>query len=299
MRKVTRREVLKLIPASMVAVAASIYIPEKVLALTYLEPIDTAINPLKTYPNRDWEKVYRDIYTTDYSFHYLCAPNDTHGCLLKASVKNGVIRWVDPSFNYKQTTDTYGNKASARWDPRICVSGLTYVRRFYSDRRVKGAFIRKGFKAWADAGFPRDPSTGRALKEYFEIRGKDDWIHATWDEAFTLVAQALMNIVANYSGPKGQEYLAKQGYDPDMVAATDGAGTRTVKVRGGMPFLGPMRIGGIARFANMLALLDARTRGVTEGEAKGGRVWDSYTWHTDLPPGHPMVTGNQTCDFDL
>ncbi|HLF06563.1 MAG TPA: molybdopterin-dependent oxidoreductase, partial [Thermoplasmata archaeon] len=29
------------------------------------------------------------------------------------------------------------------------------------------------------------------------------------------------------------------------------------------------------------------------------RKWDSYAWHTDLPPGQPMVHGNQTSDFDL
>ena len=29
------------------------------------------------------------------------------------------------------------------------------------------------------------------------------------------------------------------------------------------------------------------------------RGWDHYSWHTDLPPGHPMVTGQQTVDFDL
>ncbi|MHC4147588.1 MAG: molybdopterin-dependent oxidoreductase, partial [Planctomycetota bacterium] len=27
--------------------------------------------------------------------------------------------------------------------------------------------------------------------------------------------------------------------------------------------------------------------------------FDNYTFHTDLPPGHPMVTGQQTIDWDL
>ncbi|MFQ5997922.1 MAG: molybdopterin-dependent oxidoreductase, partial [Candidatus Bathyarchaeia archaeon] len=299
MTKITRRGFLKLIPPSAVAVLASTFLPKEILAFTYLEPIDPKTNPLVSYPNRDWEKVYRDIFTPDYSFHYLCAPNDTHGCLLNASVKNGILRWVDPSFNYKEATDLYGNLASARWDPRICPSGLTYARRFYSDRRVKGAFVRKGFKAWVEDGFPRDSETGLPPKRYHEGRGKEDWLSATWDEAYSLVAKGLVNIVETYSGKEGTERLRKQDYDPAMVDKTDGAGTRTVKVRGGMPLLGPMRIGGIARFGNMLALLDARTRGVSPAQAKGGKVWDSYTWHTDLPPGHPMVSGNQTCDFDL
>ena len=46
-------------------------------------------------------------------------------------------------------------------------------------------------------------------------------------------------------------------------------------------------------------LLDAATRKVGPDEALGGRGFDNYSWHTDLPPGHPMVTGQQTVEFDL
>jgi nitrate reductase alpha subunit len=84
-----------------------------------------------------------------------------------------------------------------------------------------------------------------------------------------------------------------------MVEAMHGAGTQTVKVRGGMAFLGATRIYGLYRVANSLALSDAKIRGVKPEEAVGARGWDSYSWHTDLPPGHPMVTGAQTNDFDL
>jgi nitrate reductase alpha subunit len=48
-----------------------------------------------------------------------------------------------------------------------------------------------------------------------------------------------------------------------------------------------------------MALADAAIRGVEPDAAIGARGWDSYSWHTDLPPGHPMVTGAQTNDFDL
>jgi nitrate reductase alpha subunit len=98
----------------------------------------------------------------------------------------------------------------------------------------------------------------------------------------------------------GQKRLTAQGYDPAMVEATDGAGVQTIKVRGGMALLGATRIFGLYRFANSLALADAKIRGVGPDKAIGGaRGWDSYSWHTDLPPGHPMVTGQQTNDFDL
>lgn len=265
--------------------------------LRYFKPVHVE-NPLKFYPNRDWEKSYRDIFSYDSTFVFLCAPNDTHNCLLKAYVKNGIVARIGPSYGYGKATDLYGNKASHRWDPRICQKGLALVRRFYGDRRVKAPMVRRGFKAWVDAGFPRDAVTGAPDSKYFQ-RGKDKWMRLSWDDAFTMSAKAFENISKNYTGEKGTQFLTKQGYDPAMVHATEGAGTQTLKFRGGMAFLGATRIFGLYRFANMLALMDSKHRGVGADKAIGARGWDSYSWHTDLPPGHPMVTGSQTNDFDL
>ena len=261
------------------------------------EPLHIA-NPFKVFPDRNWEKTYRDLFATDSTFTFTCAPNDTHDCLLRASVKNGVIVNINPTYGYGKAEDLYGNRASHRWDPRGCQKGLALARRFYGDRRVQGAMVRKGWKEWADAGFPRDPDTGRALMDTTR-RGEDSWLKLPWDEAFDLAARAYMNISATYSGKDGAERLRRQGYDPDMVTALEEAGTRTIKLRGGMPLLGITRIFGFYRMANMLALLDAHNRGVDAATAKGSRAWDNYAWHTDLPPGHPMVTGQQTIDHDL
>ncbi|MEW5853619.1 MAG: molybdopterin-dependent oxidoreductase [Myxococcota bacterium] len=254
-------------------------------------------NPLAHYPNRDWERAYRDIFKADSSFVFLCAPNDTHNCLLRAYVKNGVITRIGPTYGYGKAEDLYGNRASHRWDPRICQKGLALVRRIYGDRRVKAPMVRRGFKAWADAGFPRG-ADGKPDPKYFE-RGKDKWLRVSWDDAYALTARALDNITRTYSGPQGARLLQAQGYDPAMVEALEGAGTQTIKLRGGMAFLGATRIFGLYRFANMMALADAAVRGVKPEESVGARGWDSYSWHTDLPPGHPMVTGAQTNDFDL
>lgn len=264
----------------------------------YLTP-EPGTNPLETYPNRDWEDVYRNLYKPDSTYHYMCGPNDTHGCLLHAKVKNGVVVYADPSFNYHKTTDLYGNTASSRWDPRACISGLSYVRRTYADRRVKGNYIRKGFKDWVDAGFPRDEKTGKPDAKYHEGRGKEEFIKLDLEEITSIVAKALLNISETYSGAKGAAYLKEQGYDEAMIETMHEAGTETLKHRGGMPFNAPIRVAGLYRFANMEALIDSYVRGVSPDEAKGGRHWDSYSWHTDLPPGHPMVSGQQTLDFDL
>ncbi|MBK7074267.1 MAG: molybdopterin-dependent oxidoreductase [Myxococcales bacterium] len=265
--------------------------------LHFLRPMQID-NPLAAYPNRDWESTYRNIFAHDSSFVFLCAPNDTHNCLLRAYVKNDVAVRIGPTFGYGKAQDLYGNTASHRWDPRLCQKGLALVRRVYGDRRVKSPMIRRGFKEWADAGFPRDPDTGRPDPKYFQ-RGKDSWLRATWDEAYSYSAKALDAIARAYSGEAGAKRLTAQGYDPAMIEATEGSGMQTFKLRGGMAFLGATRIFGLYRFANMMALADAKIRGVEPDHAIGARGWDSYSWHTDLPPGHPMVTGAQTNDFDL
>ncbi len=295
---IKRRSFLKL-AAGLSAGAAAASAPELLAPrrLEATEPVAVG-DPFKIYPDRGWEKAYRDLFAVDSTFTFTCAPNDTHDCILQASVKNGVIVNINPTYGYGEAEDLHGNKASHRWDPRCCQKGLALARRFYGDRRVKGAMVRKGFKEWADAGFPRDPETGAARMDTNK-RGEDTWLKVPWDEAFDLAAKAYMNITANYSGPAGSERLRKQGYDPDMVTTLEEAGTRTVKMRGGMPLLGIGRIFGFYRYANMLALLDAYNRQVGADKAKGSRAWDNYAWHTDLPPGHPMVTGQQTIDHDL
>jgi hypothetical protein len=55
----------------------------------YLAPVSVP-NPLAAYPNRDWERMYRDIFRHDKTSVFLCCPNDTHNCLLNAFVKNNV-----------------------------------------------------------------------------------------------------------------------------------------------------------------------------------------------------------------
>ncbi|MBI4600378.1 MAG: molybdopterin-dependent oxidoreductase, partial [Planctomycetes bacterium] len=255
-------------------------------------------NPLESYPDASWERAYRDLYKTDSSFVFLCAPNDTHNCLLRAYVRNGVVVRLGPTFGYGKAEDLYGNRCSARWDPRCCQKGLALTRRIYGDRRVRQPMVRKGFKAWVDAGFPRDPATGRPPAEHFR-RGWDGWERVTWEQAVDYLARTLVNVAETYSGEKGAARLAAQGYEPETITAMRGAGTQALKFRGGMPLLGLTRIFGLYRMANAMALLDAKVRGVPPDQALGGRGWDNYSWHTDLPPGHTMCTGTQTVEFDL
>jgi len=211
MKGFSRREFLKWSLAGVAGLAVSS--PR----LAFLQPVSID-NPLGEYPNRDWEKLYRDKFRYDDIFTFTCAPNDTHNCLLRAYVRNGVIVRVGPTYAFGNATDAYGNKATHRWEPRCCQKALVLPRRFYGDRRVKATMVRKGFYDWIKAGFPRDPETGKAPEKYFQ-RGKDKWLKVRHEEAYELVAKAIMNIAETYSGEKGAEYLKRQGYDPASIEA--------------------------------------------------------------------------------
>ncbi|MFP4591636.1 MAG: molybdopterin-dependent oxidoreductase [Halobacteriales archaeon] len=255
------------------------------------------LNPLLEYPNEAWDQTYRDLWDVDDTYFLACRPNDTHNCYLEAHVKNGIITRLGPSMNYGGATDLYGNEASDRWDPRVCQKGLAMVERFYGERRVTSPKIRRGFKEWVDAGFPRDDDG--SMPETYAKRGEDGWYDATWEEAFDYAARALLEIATHYSGESAMAELREQGYDERVVEAMGGVGTRTMKFRGGMPMLSVLGLFAPYRFANGLALVDHHVRGVSEAEALGAVGGDNYSFHTDLPPGHPMVTGQQTVDFDL
>ncbi|HWR83917.1 MAG TPA: molybdopterin-dependent oxidoreductase [Candidatus Deferrimicrobium sp.] len=290
-QSVTRRQFLR--TAGGLGFGALVLQTSRTFGLTAV----TVNNPLEVYPGRNWEHIYRDLWTCDSSFVFLCAPNDTHNCLLRAYVKNGVVVRIGPTFGYGKATDVYGNEASARWDPRCCQKGLALTRRLYGDRRVRGPVIRRGFKEWVDKGMPRDPRTGRPPKEYFQ-RGTDTWASIGWDEAAEIVAKTWLDIAKTYSGKEGAERLRAQGYDGDMIEAMHESGAQALKFRGGMPLLGA-RVFAVARLSNSLALLDNFIRNTGPEKSLGARHWDSYSWHTDLPPGHPMVLGQQTSEFDL
>jgi nitrate reductase alpha subunit len=168
----------------------------------------------------------------------------------------------------------------------------------YGPYRLKHPIVRKGWKAWADAGFP-ELTPELKSKYLFDRRGEDEFVQISWDDANRDIAKALVAIAERYSGEKGQERLLAQGYQPEMVAATGGAGTRTIKMRGGMGLLGVIGKYGMYRLNNSLALLDAWIRRVGPAQAKAGRNWANYTWHGDQAPGHPWVHGLQTSDCDF
>ncbi|MEX5283119.1 MAG: molybdopterin-dependent oxidoreductase [Nitrospiraceae bacterium] len=291
----SRRQFLK-VTAGTVAAAA---IADRALALTALQPVIEVGNPLGDYPDRSWERVYHDQYRYDSSFTWCCSPNDTHGCRIRAFVRNGVVMRVEQNYDHQTYEDLYGNRGTFAHNPRMCLKGFTFHRRVYGPYRLKGPLMRKGWKEWMDAGSPElTPETKSKYK--FDSRYLDDMMRVSWDTAFTYVAKAMVVIATRYSGEAGARRLREQGYPPEMIEMMKGAGVRCFKHRAGMPILGLIGKHGNTRFNNnTLPLLDAWLRKVSPDQAQGGRYWNNYTWHGDQDPSQPWWNGTQNCDVDL
>jgi len=264
-----------------------------------LEPLNVE-NPLGAYPNRDWEKVYLDQYQYNDAFTWICAPNDTHMCRLKAFVRNGVMIRSEQNYDHDRCGDLYGNKATKAWNPRGCPKGFTMQRRIYGPYRLKGPVLRAGWKQWVDDGCPSLSDKPELRTKYkFDDRGNDGFVRVSWDEVSRYTAEALHAIAKTYSGDDGAARLQKDGYEQRMIDKVEGAGTRTIKIGSNLPIHGLVGKFGIYRFASLLGLLDHHVRGVPADECHGAREWNEYTWRGDQAPGHPFVHGLQTSDMDF
>ena len=286
-----RRELLK------AAAAGAAFTSFGAFRLRALQPLDGG-NPLSTYPDRGWEQLYRDQYAYDGTFQWVCSPNDTHACRVLACTRNGVITRMGSTYDYQKYADLYGNHATHNWNPRQCAKGFTFHRVVYGPFRLKHPIVRAGWKRWADDGFPYLTPENRT-KYKFDSRGTDTFEKLPWEQAFDYIARWLKSIATTYSGAEGAQRLRDQGYLPEMIDELGGAGTRTLKFRGGMGLLGVFGKYGMYRLANSMALLDDDIRKVGRENARGARAWSNYTWHGDQAPGHPWVHGLQASESDF
>ena len=291
----SRRQFLKVTTGTVAAVALA----DKALALTALQPVVEVGNPLGEYPDRAWERVYHDQYRYDSSFTWVCSPNDTHACRIRSFVRNGVVMRVEQNYDHQTYEDLYGNRGTFAHNPRMCLKGYTMHRRVYGPYRLKGPLMRRGWKAWMDAGSPEfTPDVMNKFK--FTSRYLDDMLRVSWDTAFTYLAKAMVIIAERYSGEAGARRLREQGYPPEMIEMTKGSGVRTMKFRAGMPILGVIGKMSVTRMnGGCGALLDHYIRKVKPAQAQGGRYWSNYTWHGDQNPAHPFWSGVQTSDIDM
>src|SRR5512145_3463123 len=156
--------------------------------LNYFKPAVPGENPLARSVNRDWEKIYRDQYKYDSAFDWVCSPNDTHACRVRAYLRNGIVTRMGSTYDYQNYSDIYGNKATVNWNPRQCAKGYTFHRVIYGPYRLRHPIVRKGWKAWADAGFPELTAELRS-QFLFDARGQDEFVQIAWEDAFDAIGR--------------------------------------------------------------------------------------------------------------
>ncbi|MBX0323666.1 molybdopterin-dependent oxidoreductase [Halomicroarcula sp. F13] len=180
------------------------------------DPVTSVENPLTSYPNRDWEQVYHDIYAYDAVDWTVCHPNCTQSCALNFYMKNGVpIRAEQVYHNEEPSVGPSGYEdagVSQNWNPRGCMKGLTLHRRTFEPSRIKYPMVRKG---WS----PDDPNP--------EGRGEDEFERVSWDEAIDLLAEKMASLEDN------KRFHVFNAIKADGLFTRHGAGRRLASVFGG------------------------------------------------------------------
>ena len=203
------------------------------------------------------------------------------------------------TYDYQNYGDLYGNKATNNWNPRQCAKGYTFHRVLYGPYRLRHPIVRKGWKAWADAGFPELTPELKA-KYKFDRRGEDEFVQFTWEDAFANIARALDAIARRYSGEEGAKRLLAQGYQPEMV---EGHGRRRhahdQDARRAWACWACSASTACTGSTTPSRSSTRRSAASRPEQAKAGRNCSNYTWHGDQAPGQPWVHGLQASDCDF
>jgi nitrate reductase alpha subunit len=99
MQTIARRQFLQFL-----GTGAAMSIGALEAACTVLQPVDPG-NPLSRSVSRDWEKIYHDQYRYDSSFDWVCSPNDTHACRIRAYIRNGIVVRSGATYDYQKYAD--------------------------------------------------------------------------------------------------------------------------------------------------------------------------------------------------
>ena len=145
------------------AVITSLAMPSSVWAFSKILPLQSIEDPLKSYPYRSWEDLYRKEWTWDSTGFITHSNGCVAGCAWRVFVKNGVPMREEQVSEYPQLPGV------PDMNPRGCQKGAVYC-------------------SWSkQPDFLKYP-----LKRVGE-RGERKWKRISWDEALTEIADKIID----------------------------------------------------------------------------------------------------------
>jgi DMSO reductase family type II enzyme molybdopterin subunit len=172
---------------------AGLAVPSSVWAFSKIQPID---DPLKSYPYRDWEDLYRKEWTWDSTGFMTHSNGCVAGCAWNVFVKNGIPMREEQVSKYPQLPGI------PDMNPRGCQKGAVYCSWSKQPDHLKWPLKRVG------------------------ARGERKWKRISWDEALTEIADKIIDTTVQ-RGP-GNIYMPKR---PFAVITSTGY-TRMAKLLG-------------------------------------------------------------------
>src|SRR3990172_2480902 len=156
--KVSRRDFLRLTGITM----AGITVGQDVLAFTKIQAVG---DPLKEYPYRGWEDLYRKEWTWDKVQFATHSSGCVAGCSWKVYVKDGIPIREEQTSNYPQYA-----KGVPDMNPRGCQKGALFTSWMLAPEMLKYPLKRIG------------------------ARGEGKWKRISWDEAYDEIADKLIEV---------------------------------------------------------------------------------------------------------
>jgi len=194
----SRRDFLKLAGVASLAAIAPGCVRNREPQLTNLSG---AFDPLREYPYRTWEDLYRKQWTWDRVVRSTHSANCTGSCSWKVFVRDGVLVREEQAADYPRISPDLPD-----YNPRGCQKGACFVEYVYAAQRLKYPMIRTG------------------------ERGEGKWKRVSWDEALTYIGNKLLDNVYQY-GPDTNTFFS---VIPAMSPVSFAAGTRLAHYIGGV-----------------------------------------------------------------
>lgn len=166
-----------------------------------LEGLQGEFDPLRTYPYRSWEDLYREQWKWDKVVRSTHSANCTGSCSWNVYVRDGIMIREEQAADFPRI-----NEELPDYNPRGCQKGGCFVEYVYGAQRLKHPLIRVG------------------------ERGEGKWRQVSWDEAYEHIANKLLDNIYKY-GPDTNTFFS---VIPAMSPVSFSAGSRLVNLIGGV-----------------------------------------------------------------